>query len=196
MTVKVTETGSLIAPDPDPEDAVNFTVYVPGGVASGFVLLPPPDPQPATPPMTIPQINTASHREAVRRRDGSPNSSRQARLVAPPESHHRVRGVIAGRANPAVVAPVVVTVKVLVTAAVPVGVTLAGEKLQLTPVGRPEPHENVTAWLNPPAGVTVKTAVPEPPCATVIEAGAAVTVKLGGIGAVTVTVTAGLVTAA
>jgi hypothetical protein len=75
----------------------------------------------------------------------------------------------------AVLVPVVWMVRVVETAAVPVGVTLAGLKLQLTPVGSPDPQLKLTAWLNPPAGVTVRTVVPALPCAMLSEDGFAAT---------------------
>lgn len=56
------------------------------------------------------------------------------------------------------VVPAVVMVIVVVAACVPFGVTVAGEKLHAAPEGSPE-QLNVTAELNPFAGVTVNPTV-------------------------------------
>ncbi len=64
--------------------------------------------------------------------------------------------------NSALAGAVVVIVSWEVTGA-PFGVTVAGEKLQLTSEGSPE-QAKVTAWLKPPIGVSVSVAVPDCPC--------------------------------
>ena len=63
------------------------------------------------------------------------------------------------------------TVRVVVTAA-PLGVTLAGEKMQPISAGNPE-QSNVTAWLKPLLGVTVRVDLPEDPAAMVRAVGLA-----------------------
>lgn len=63
-----------------------------------------------------------------------------------------------------VVAPVVVIV-IVVEAADPLGVTEAGEKLQVASDGRPE-QAKVTAALNPLVGVTLSVTVALAPAAT------------------------------
>lgn len=49
-----------------------------------------------------------------------------------------------------------------VVTGLPAGVTLAGEKLQLTPVTGEE-QEKVTVWLNPYSGVTVRLMAADSP---------------------------------
>jgi hypothetical protein len=73
----------------------------------------------------------------------------------------------------------VVTVSVVVAAAGPDGVSVAGEKLHASPAGKPE-HANETAEANELCGEIEIVAVPLPPAVTVIVAGAAVTEKSGG----------------
>lgn len=73
---------------------------------------------------------------------------------------------------------VVVKVSVVDEAAVPVGVTVAGEKLHDAPVGNPK-QLNETAELNPLTSVTEMVSVPLCPAVTVIDAGEVATVKFG-----------------
>ena len=73
----------------------------------------------------------------------------------------------------------VVTVRVVVAAAGPDGVSVAGEKLHAAPAGTPE-HANETAEANELCGEIEIVAVPLPPAVTVIVTGAAVTEKSGG----------------
>src|SRR5580704_7941497 len=73
---------------------------------------------------------------------------------------------------------VVDTVAVAVTGVVPsVDVTLAGTTVHVAADGAPV-QPRVTAWLKPPAGVTVTVKVPLAPCATVNVVGAALRLKL------------------
>jgi hypothetical protein len=74
---------------------------------------------------------------------------------------------------------VVVTVTVVVAAAGLAGVTVAGEKLHVSPAGNPE-QANETAEVNPPCGVTETVAVPLLPAVTLSVAGVAATEKSGG----------------
>ena len=71
---------------------------------------------------------------------------------------------------------------------VPVPVTDAGLKFQLTPLGRPL-CESVTGELNPPVDVTVTTAKPIVPRLMDPELGETERLKLPVTGAVTVSVT-------
>jgi hypothetical protein len=86
-------------------------------------------------------------------------------------------------------AAAVAIVTVVVAAAVPLGVTVDGENAQLPPEGRPL-QAKLTCWLKPPAGVTVTEVCAEPPAVTDPLVGEAAMLKVGGGGAVTVTVTA------
>ena len=70
------------------------------------------------------------------------------------------------------------TVNVDVAGVAPAGVTVAGEKLQVAPVGRPE-QVNVVAEAKPFWAVTERVAVPVCPGVMVSDAGETVTVKLG-----------------
>jgi hypothetical protein len=63
---------------------------------------------------------------------------------------------------------------------VPGGVTLAGEKLQVAPAGRPEEQAKETAEANPPCGASEIVAVPLAPAVTDIVAGEAAIEKSGG----------------
>ena len=73
---------------------------------------------------------------------------------------------------------VVDTVAVAVTGVAPsVGVTLAGTTVHVAADGAPV-QPRVTAWLKPPAGVTLMVKVPLAPCATVNIVGAALRLKL------------------
>ena len=56
------------------------------------------------------------------------------------------------------------TVSVVVTALAPLGVTVAGLKVQEALAGKPE-QEKLTCWLNPPLGVMLTVVVAELPCA-------------------------------
>ena len=71
----------------------------------------------------------------------------------------------------------------VVEAAEPDGAIVEGEKLQVTPAGRPE-QLKVTAELNPLEGVSVRVAVPLLPDWIVMEEGAMETEKSGGGGGV------------
>lgn len=77
-------------------------------------------------------------------------------------------------------AAAVVTVSVVVEAAVPEGVTVAGKKLHDAPEGNPE-QANETAEANPPCGVTETVAVPLLPAETLSAVGVAATEKSGGM---------------
>jgi hypothetical protein len=66
-----------------------------------------------------------------------------------------------------------------VVAAPPAGVTVAGEKEHVAPVGSPE-QAKLTGESNPFTGVTDSVTVPRSPGSTVSEAGEAPSVKFGG----------------
>jgi hypothetical protein len=80
-------------------------------------------------------------------------------------------------------------VNAVVAAAVPFGVTVAGAKVHVPPLGNPL-QAKPTCWLKPPAGVTVTVVWAELPADTEPLAGDAPMLKLGGVAAVTATVTA------
>ena len=79
----------------------------------------------------------------------------------------------------AAVSPLVLTVSVEVEAAVPEGVTEAGEKLHDAPAGKPE-QENITAVATRFRGVTETVTVPLCPLVTESAAGVTATAKLTG----------------
>jgi hypothetical protein len=60
------------------------------------------------------------------------------------------------------------------------GVTLAGLKLHVEFAGTPE-QLSCNVWLKPRAGVIVRTALPNPPCLIVMEAGFALIEKSGAM---------------
>jgi hypothetical protein len=98
--------------------------------------------------------------------------------VAPLRGSHPKSGFDC-RLSDAMLAPVVATVSVVVTA-LPFGVTDAGLKLHVTPFGNVALSQlNMTAWLKPFCGVTVNVTLPEDPCFTVSDAGLAETVYDG-----------------
>ncbi len=175
----------------EPEVAVTVTVLVPAGVAGVVPELPHAvsEPRPIAHSTSKDAAKSADRkprsrplRRSRRRRSSvpAPPSSRQARISCDERF---------GRAG-SVSAPVLTLVAMfrVVDTALPVGVMLAGEKLQVDAAGRPE-QTKLTAWLNPPVGVTVSVALPVWPRAIVRVAGLAATVKDGG-AAETVTVTA------
>ena len=73
---------------------------------------------------------------------------------------------------------VVLTVSTVVTALLPLGVTVCGLKEQVTPAGCPE-QENVIGLMNPLLGVTVKFNVVDCPAVTVALAEFVATAKSG-----------------
>ncbi len=83
----------------------------------------------------------------------------------------------------------VAMVRVAVDAAAPLGVTDVGAMLQVACSGAPE-HARLTAWLNPPVGVTLIVDVALLPILTVPDVGLRLSVKLGVTAAVTVMETA------
>lgn len=85
-------------------------------------------------------------------------------------------------AEPAVAVELAARVSVLVA------VAELGEKVAVTPVGRPV-AESATEPVKPFCGVTLMVVVPLPPCATVSEVGEEASVKLAVADAATVTVT-------
>lgn len=83
----------------------------------------------------------------------------------------------------------VAMLRVVVAAAVPLGVTVAGEKLHVEFAGSPL-HAKLTAWLKPPLGVTDTLIVADAPAVTVAVDGEAPTVKSPVAPEVTVRFTA------
>jgi hypothetical protein len=75
-------------------------------------------------------------------------------------------------------------VRLVVTAALVVGVTVAGLNVQLAPDGSPE-QAKLTSELNPSEGVTVSVTVPWPPGCIVSDDGDAVRENPGKVAAFT-----------
>lgn len=157
--------------DPDPDVPVTVTVVVTGVVVLVVVVLvdePPPQPVTRLSPITL----TASKSISCMLR----------RFLKPSKQQNATASVDVGisglglRRNSAVVAAVV-TVS-FVEAAVPEGVTEAGAKMHVAPVGSPE-QVSVTKELNPFCGVTETVVVPLWPPVTVSAAGVTPTVKAG-----------------
>jgi hypothetical protein len=91
--------------------------------------------------------------------------------------------ILNGRLERAALLAAVAIVSV-VAAALPVGVTVAGANVHVAPAGNPV-QLNVTAALNPFAGVTEMLAVALCPAVTVSAAGEAATAKSGGATLIT-----------
>ena len=116
---------------PVPDVAVTVTVVVPAGVPDVFDELPP---QPlAIPPM--PSNSSIRPNKFGRRFLSLTKNTPKAKAIPPPANGQGLRFRL--------LAAVVVIVIVLLLAAVPLGVTDAGEKLHAAPLGRPE-HANET----------------------------------------------------
>jgi hypothetical protein len=115
--------------------------------------------------------NNTKHSSIGRRFFFRRKNRAKASVTPPPAKGQGVRSSL-------VDAAVVVMVIVVLAAAVPFGVTVAGEKLQAAPLGRPE-QARPTAELNPPLGVMVKVSVALWPGVTVRPAALAAIVKLG-----------------
>jgi hypothetical protein len=121
----------LMAFVPEPEAAVTVTVPVPAGVPE--LLIPP---QPSVIP-AVQRTNTEDRIAGSCSRFFQPiNNNPQAAMIPPPANGQ-------GRLFRLLVAAVVVIVIVVVLAAVPFGVTLVGEKLQVASDGRPEQVKEV-----------------------------------------------------
>lgn len=149
----------------DPEVAVTVTVEVTGAGVDAPPPHPPSKPNPDA-------LTASSNKNSNRRRFLHPRQQiASARVVSGSSELDLWRSA-------AVVAAVV---RVTVAEAAPGGVTLAGEKLQEAPAGNPDEQLKVTAEANPPCVANETVAVPVPPAATTIDAGATATVKSGGI---------------
>jgi len=147
-------------------------------------MLPPPQPMPI--PTRAAKRTTPSIVRQLRRRAGIPKKRSMAR-AAPPVI---VKNLSKGRLNAALL-ELALMVRVEVTADVPVTSAVVGLRLQLTAEELEEVQVSATLPLNPLDGVTEIVEVPEPPCVTVIPP-LLERAKLGGTGAVTVTVTVAL----
>jgi hypothetical protein len=186
--------------DAEPAVAVTVTVEVPAGVP----VLPPPPPlaEPELPPhpanpRTVTVVtqtkasarirNAGVHRSASNRTNNIVIATNETRITAIGQG---AIGHLYSRAGKIVtLRAVVAIVIVVVAAAVPLGVTVAGLKLHEALVGRPE-QVKLTCWLNPPLGVTLMLLVAEMPAATVALAGLAANAKLPDDPPPTVTATA------
>lgn len=172
MTVRVI----VAVCESDPEVAVTVTVEVvldPPPVPPPPpppLLLPEPPPQPPSQPMPKTQTVRISSLCRVRRRRKPKKESATANVAPPGSSGLRLGHRLA-------LAEVVAIVRVVV-AALPVGITVDGEKLQVPPVGRPVQAKE-TAAEKPFWGVMVIVEVPLDPAVTVSEVGLAPTLKSG-----------------
>jgi hypothetical protein len=149
------------------------TVLVPAGVEFD-------DPPPH--PMSAPPANTRSKRESTEmfhaaRKFVSARCCRRARSkpIAPSRTMHKsgVRsfGRDVGKSfRSEADATLVAIVSVVVDAALPLGVTVAGLNVQVASVGRPE-HAKAMADAKPKAGVAEMVVAPVPPLAIEIEVG-------------------------
>jgi hypothetical protein len=171
--------------DVEPAVTVIVTVEVPAGVP----VLPPleelePPPHPANPrtatastqtEASSPNRNPRFHPSVSNRTNSIDSAITESRTVATGKGVTGHRCLRAGKiiALPADVAIVIVVAE----EPVPLGVTVAGLKLQEAPVGRPE-QVKLTCWLNPPLGVTLMVLVAELPAATVALVGLAARAKL------------------
>ena len=144
------------------DPAVTVTWFGPVGVPVLPVGLGVPPPQPAIDESkaTLPSKETRSPRVSRLRRRPVNHANKSASAVVPANLRVFPREV-AFLTIPDGAVVVIVNVDVAPEA---VGVTEAGEKLQLASAGRPE-QENVTGRAYPPVLVAVKVAVPCWPCA-------------------------------
>lgn len=172
----------------DPEVAVTVTVLVPAGVPGfGVVPPPPPSPPPPLPPLPPPHPTSAPPRmkakssknqplqPATRLAPGITKRSKQPSAKSP---------VIPARRMPPRTedcAAIVEIVRVVVTA-LPLGVTVAGAKVQVASDGRPL-QAKVTGCAKPPAGVTEIVVVPVAPDVMERLVGLALRVKEAGTAA-------------
>jgi hypothetical protein len=149
----------------EPEVAVTVTVEVTGAGVDAPPPHPPRKPNPAA-------LTASSIKNSNRRRFLHPRQQIASARVVPGSSEFDLWR------SAAVVAAVV---RVTVAEVAPGGVTLAGEKLQEAPAGKPDEQLKVTAEANAPCVANEIVAVPLAPAATDIDAGATATVKSGGI---------------
>jgi hypothetical protein len=140
-------------------------------VKGGGVEDPPLPPHPLSKPN--PAMLTASRSSICRRRRFfQPMQQKAAANAASGNSGRRSRCSAADVA-------VADTVTVVVAVAPPEGVTVAGEKVHVSPAGNCE-QVNETAEAKPPCGITETVMVPLCPEDSVSDVGAAVTEKSGG----------------
>lgn len=148
----------MIALVPEPDVAVTVTVLapagVPGFVTGGGVLLPLLPPPHAIIPIVgrVQSKTSISPRRRFLYRNG--NKRNPAANVPPAQPD-----ILSDACLLCALGAVAVIVNVVLTAAVPFGVTVAGEKLQVASLGRPE-QAKLTAALNPLIGVTDRPIVP------------------------------------
>lgn len=160
---------------PEPEVAVTITALVPAGVPE-LPLDPPPllleegplPPQPAAIPATPAR---SSRQMRLDTRFPLLKKKRAQAAVSPPPAKGQSRKLLVGA--------VVAMVRLVVAAAVPLSVSLAGENEQVASLGSPE-QEKETAWLKPFVGVTLRVVEPLWPGVTESVVGLALTVKLAG----------------
>ena len=159
----------VVACESAPDVAVMVTVEV-TGVGGGGPEDPPPPPQPLRKPKPA-ALSDKSKSISRRRSFLNPNPQYAMAKADPGSIGNSLRRCCA------VAAEVVTVTDVDV---VPGGVTLAGEKLQVAPAGRPEEQAKETAEAKPPCGASEMVAVPLAPAVTDIVAGEAAIEKSGG----------------
>lgn len=166
-----------------PEVAVTVTVVVPVGV---FEAPPPPPPPPPLPPPQPPSMvpraparitarKTLLHLRRELKRPPRPKSRIPTEI--PEVSFHPRCPNGTGLWRTAVDTSVA-TVRVVVAAPFPLGVTVDGEKLHVDAAGSPE-QAKLTCWLKPEAGRTLTVVFPVSPAVTVTVVGFKLSVKLG-----------------
>jgi len=171
-SVAVSET----AVAPEPAVAVIVTVLFPAGVpglAGDRVEALPPAPQLLAMALPAASSNSMSPRRSTQGGSFLPQARRRQKASMDPLPS-------SGQGFPlrALVAAVVEMVMIVVAAAVPSGVTVAGEKLHEAWLGNPE-QANDTCRLKPFCGAMLSVAVPLLPGATESAKGAAARLKPG-----------------
>jgi len=133
------------------------------GVGVGGGVPPPPPPQATHKPATI---NVLANRRTAGRHRFAEVLRRNARISRPannpskPTGRRKLGGVLRRTRGGALAEPVVVMVSVLATGEALVGLTDAGDMMQVAPVGQPLATLRLTVSVNPNWGVTVMVELP------------------------------------
>ena len=147
-----------------PLTALTTTGYVPVGVVGvGVGVVPPPPPQ-AT--QTPPKISIITNNSANGRRWVADVNISSDRAGAPASNHNnpaagpRLGGILRCREGGVLLPPVVTIFSALAAGEALVGLTDAGEIVQVAAAGHPLATLRFTVPVNPPTEVTVRAAVP------------------------------------
>jgi hypothetical protein len=141
------------------------------GVGVGGGVVPPPPPQ-AT--HTPPRISMVANSRATGRRWVADVNSSRAKASAPasnqsnPAGGPKLGGVRRCPKGGVQLPPVVIMFSVLAAGDAPVGLTDAGEIVQVAPVGQPLTTLRLTVPVNPPTEVTFRVVVPVCPGAEIL----------------------------